>query len=95
MKSFIVNGEVWKYEGPAGWYFVYVDKKDAKQIKESKTKRVGFGFIPVNAKIGNTKWSTTLFPSKSGDYLIAIKSTVRRAENIHEGDSVSIKCKLL
>ena len=75
----IVKGEVWKYPGPASWYFVYVGDKESKKIKSSSksSKRVGFGFVPIEAQIGKTKWKTTLFPSKEGPYLIKPEVTNR------------------
>jgi hypothetical protein len=84
-----IKGKVWRWEGPAGWYFVYVNEKLSRQIKDStKTKKVGFHFVRVKATIGKTSWNTTLFPTKDGPYLLAIKADVRKKEGVEEGDSI-------
>lgn len=96
-KNFAFTGKVWKYEGPAGWYFVYVDEKVSEEIRQisSGVKKVGFGFIPVHATIGETSWKTTLFPTKEGPYLVAIKAGIRKKERVGEGDEVKISFNLL
>lgn len=97
MKSFEVKGKVWRYEGPGGWHFVYVPKDLSQRIKDAarNKKKAGFHFVRVKATIGKTSWQTTLFPTKDGPYLIAIKAEVRRTEGIEEGEMVILKCSLL
>ena len=50
----------------------------------------GWGVIPVRARIGATEWTTSLFP-KDDRYLAPIKASVRQAENLAEGDEVTIR----
>jgi hypothetical protein len=102
MKTFTISGKVWRWKSPngsteGGWYFVYVPKKLSQQIKDSarNKKKVGFQFIRVKATIGKTSWNTSLFPTKDGPYLIAIKADVRKKESIGEGDSIKVECTLV
>jgi len=97
MKSFEIKGKVWRYPGEAAWYFVYVPKDLSQRIKDSarNKKKVGFHFVKVKATVGKTTWNTSLFPTKDGPYLIAIKADVRHKEGIAEGDSVKIMCSLV
>lgn len=102
MKNFIVTGKVWRWknsDGPTegGWYFVYVNEKLSRQIRDSvqSRKKAGFQFVKVKATIGKTSWNTSLFPTKDGPYLLAIKADVRRKENIDDGDTVKISCSLI
>jgi hypothetical protein len=90
-QTFTIQGKVWRYPGPAGWMFIYVDDSQSRMVRESKQKRVGFGFVPVQACIGKTCWKTTLFPTKEGPYLLSIKAAVRAKEGIFEGDEVSVR----
>lgn len=90
MKSFSFQGKVWKYGGVGGWHFVYVEKKISEKIKAIGVKKVGFGFIKIRATLGKTSWNTTLFPTKEGVYLIAVKAVVRKKESVQEGDNVKI-----
>jgi len=97
MKSFEVKGKVWRYEGQGAWHFVYVPKDLSQRIKDTarNKKKAGFHFVKVKATIGKTSWNTSLFPTKDGPYLLAIKADVRHKENIDEGDLVIIRCSLL
>ena len=49
----------------------------------------GWGVIPVVARIGETEFSTSLFP-KNGRYLVPLKDAVRRAEDLDLGDMVDV-----
>jgi hypothetical protein len=97
MKNFTVSGKVWRYQGEGAWHFVYVPEKLSQQIKDTvrNKKKVGFQFVRVKATIGKTSWNTTLFPTKDGPYLIAIKADVRRKEDIDEDHVVKIICQLV
>jgi hypothetical protein len=45
--------------------------------------------IPVAARIGETAWTTSLFP-KDGGYLIPVKDKVRDAEGLDVDDVVTV-----
>ncbi len=94
MKSFEVKGKVWRYQGEGAWHFVYVPKDLSQRIKDAarNKKKIGFHFVKVKATIGKTTWNTSLFPTKDGPYLIAIKADIRHKEGITEGDSVKVTC---
>ena len=53
----------------------------------------GWGVIPVNVRIGKTEFYTSLFP-KDGLYLVPIKASVRKAENLEEGDQVTVRLEV-
>jgi Domain of unknown function (DUF1905) len=97
MNSFEVKGKVWRWKGDGPWFFVYVQKDLSIRIRDAarSKKKVGFSFVRIKATLGKTSWQTTLFPTKEGPYLIAIKADVRKKEQIDEGGSVAIKCALL
>jgi hypothetical protein len=46
--------------------------------------------IPVQAQIGQTKWTTSLFP-KDGGYIVPVKTWVREAEGLQLGDHVTMR----
>jgi hypothetical protein len=46
--------------------------------------------IPVEATIGFTQWTTSLFP-KDGRYVVPLKSAIRTAEGIDIGDTISVR----
>ena len=85
------DGEIWFWRGPAPWYFVTVPEEQSRAIQAiSSIVTYGWGVIPVGARLGRTEWQTSLFP-KDGRYLVPIKAAVRKAEDLAEGDSVTIR----
>ncbi len=90
-KNFKTKAKVWKWPGEAPWHFVNVDKKISEQIRSVYKK----GFVYITAKVGKTSWDTALFPHKqSNAYLLSIKASVRKKENIWEGDEVNISFQI-
>jgi Domain of unknown function (DUF1905) len=82
---------VWVYSGKGAWHFVTLPKDAAEGIRFFNTAAKGFMPIAVRAQIGETVWKTSVFPdSKSGSYVLALKAAVRKAENISDGDTVSV-----
>jgi hypothetical protein len=89
------NGDIIYWRGPAPWYFVAVPADESSEIKEiSNLVTYGWGVIPVQVRIGDTQFKTSLFP-KDGYYLVPIKASVRKAEKLEEGDSVTVQLEVL
>ncbi len=88
------KGKIWFWRGPAPWYFVTVPAKQCRDLKAiSGFVTYGWGMIPVTVRIGKTAWKTSLFP-KEGSYVVPIKASVRKAEKLEEGDSVTIRLQV-
>jgi len=84
------NGKIWFWKGPAPWFFVTVPAEQCGDLQAiSGFVTYGWGMIPVNVRIGQTKWTTSLFP-KDGLYIVPLKASVRKAEKLKEGDEVTI-----
>ena len=84
------SGEVWFWRGPAPWHFVTVPDAESAMLADSAALvTYGWGMIPVAARIGDTDWSTALWP-KDGRYIVPVKTTVRRAEGLEVGDTVTV-----
>ncbi len=85
------SGEVWFWRGPAPWYFVTVPEDESVELEAlSSQLSYGWGCIPVSASVGDTTWSTSLFP-KDDLYLVPVKAAVRAAERIELGDVVTVR----
>ena len=85
------TGELWYWKGPAPFYFVTVPAKSSQDIKAvSKLVTYGWGVIPVHVQIGNTTFKTSLFP-KDDRYVVPVKASVRKAEKLEEGDTVTVR----
>jgi hypothetical protein len=88
------TGSIWYWRGPAPWYFVTIPAEQSSDLKEiSSFVTYGWGVIPVRVRIGQTEFQTSLFP-KDDRYLVPIKVSVRKAEKIEEGDTVTIRLKV-
>ena len=88
------KGKVWYWRGPAPWFFITVPEEQSRDLKAVlKLVTSGWGMIPVDARIGKTAWKTSMFP-KDGRYIVPSKTSVRQAENIDEGDTVSIQIEV-
>src|SRR4051794_41741799 len=61
---------------------------DSAELKEEARSLIYWGQVPVRVVIGDTEFSTALFP-KDGRYMVPLKDAVRRAEGIGEGDVVA------
>lgn len=88
------NDIIWFWRGPAPWYFVTVPAQQSSNLKAiSGLVTYGWGVIPVHVRIGETEWQTSLSP-KDDLYLVPIRASVRKAENLEEGDNVTIRLEV-
>ena len=88
------NGKIIFWKGPAPWFFVTVPAKQSRELKAiSGLVTYGWGVIPVHVRIGKTEFQTSLFP-KDGLYLVPIKASVRKTENLEKGDNVTVRLEV-
>ena len=92
--SFEIDGTIWYWKGPAPYHFLTVPKALSQELKAIvHLVTYGWGMIPVQAQIGNTSFTTSLF-HKDGLYVLPIKDRVRKAERIGEGDHVTARIEV-
>ena len=85
------SGEVWHWRGPAPYHFVTVPEAQSDGLQSvSGLVSYGWGMIPVTVRIGETEWTTALWP-KDGRYIVPLKDRVRRAEGIDVGTRVTVR----
>ena len=90
-----VTAPLWLWSG-GSWHFVTVPEDDATEIRaHSLLNRGGFGSVKVEATINGVTWRTSVFPQKSGGYLLPVKAAVRRDAGIAAGDEVTVSLELL
>lgn len=88
------SGKIFYWRGPSPFFFVTVPAKPSRDIKAvSSLVTYGWGVIPVTVRIGNTEFTTSLFP-KDGRYLVPLKVSVRKAENLEDGDKVTVRLEI-
>jgi hypothetical protein len=85
------SGEVWFWRGPSPYHFVTVPEDESAELQETAALvTYGWGMIPVEVRLGETRWTTSLFP-KDGGYVVPLKDRVRTAEAIDVGDTVTLR----
>ena len=88
------EGKIIYWRGPAPFLFAAIPEKPSSDLKAiSSIVTYGWGVIPVHVRVGKTEWKTSLFP-KEGRYLVPIKKSVQKSENIDVGDSVVIQIEV-
>jgi hypothetical protein len=91
---FKFSAKIWFWRGPSPFYFVTVPAKQCRDLKViSELVTYGWGMIPVIVRIGKTEWKTSLFP-KDGRYIVPLKDSVRKAEDLDEGDKVTVRLEV-
>jgi hypothetical protein len=84
-------GELWYWRGPSPYHFIRVPEDVAAEIRAvSPLVTYGWGVIPVKVRIGDSDFSTSLFP-KDGGYLVPIKDAVRNAEGLVLDDPIMVE----
>ena len=84
------TGRVVEWRGPAPYYFVPLPERAAAEVHDVRAMATyGWGVIPVEARIGDAVFTTSLFP-KDGGYLLPLKDAVRRPQGLGEGDEVAV-----
>jgi hypothetical protein len=94
--DFTFSGEIWIFQGEGSWYFVTLPHDLADEIQarcEGKTR--GFGSIRIQAQIGSSIWTTSLFrDKKSASYILPLKKEVRLSQKLAAGQTVDVSFSL-
>ena len=92
-----VTAPLWLWSGESGsWHFITVPEDLSGEFRaESLVRRGGFGSVRVEARIGEVAWRTSVFPQKSGGYLLPVKAEVRRRAGIAAGDEVTVTLEIV
>ena len=88
----IVTGPLWLWSGGQGsWHFLTIPEEQAGELRaEAFAVARGFGSVKVEAAINGVAWRTSVFPQKSGGYILPVKADVRRRAGIAAGDEVTV-----
>jgi hypothetical protein len=92
-----VTGPLWLWSGENGsWHFVTVPEEQSDEIRAHCLADIrGFKSARVEATINDVTWRTSVFPVKSGGYILPVKAEVRRKAGIAAGDQVTVTLELL
>ena len=85
------SGELYHWRGPSPYHFIRVPDGVSEGIREvANAVSYGWGVIPVKVRIGESDFSTSLFP-KDGGYLLPVKDAIRKGEGLVLGDTVLVE----
>lgn len=95
------SARLWRWTGGANggnWFFVTITGESAETLSATAAMRRleglsrGFGSLKVRARIGETCFATSVFPSKAeGGWLLPVKASVRMAQGLAEGNEVHLE----
>lgn len=90
------SAALWRWQAQSGWFFVTLSEDASALVGERPRPPRGFGSVRVRATVGETSWTTSVFPdSESGRYVLPVKKSVRSAEDVDEGDTVDVILEVL
>ena len=94
---FVFDARVWEHVGPSSWYFVSLPEAHSDDIDAMFGHlAAGFGSIRVDVAIGDTRWTTSIFPdTKRGTYVLPVKKAVRIAEGLSDGSVARIELEVI
>jgi hypothetical protein len=84
--NYTCTAKIWKWPGNMGWHFITLPRELAHTIATTHPK----GMIPITATVGATTWDTALFPHNPSGYLLPIKASTRKAEDLWEGETITV-----
>jgi hypothetical protein len=91
------DAELWLWDARRAdaWTFVALPAEESQEIGDlAGGVRRGFGSLRVRATIGNSTWTTSIFPGKAG-YVLPVKRPVRVAEALDVGDTATVTVELI
>lgn len=92
---------VWSTEGYGDIGYVRIEGRPAETIAAHEAvrrlelgRRRGFGSVKVDVRVGESRWSTSVFPQKGGGWFLPVKKAICRAEGLGEGSIVQVRLRL-
>lgn len=93
-----------RWQGERGTYHLLVITGEPAEAlaQHARLRRLeygrqhGFGSVKVIARIGETMWSTSVFPQRrSAEWILLVSRKVMRAEGLAEGDAIRLELEML
>jgi hypothetical protein len=88
-------GIVIEWRGPAPFFFVRLPEEQIGEVHHAaRLASYGWGCVPVEVRIGDVDFTTSLFP-RDGGYLLPIKAAVRGRTGLAKGDVASVALRII
>jgi hypothetical protein len=93
--GFKFETKIIEWRGPAPFFYAPVPAEHVEDLRHAaRVASYGWGCVPVEARIGDVTFTTSLFP-KDGTYLVPLKVAVRRKANITVGDTIAVAMRIV
>lgn len=89
-KIFTCRGKVKKFPQKGGWVYISTQKTYA----DLGIRKPKWGLVPATFSTGTTSWKRSLLPMGDGTLFIALNEKVRKAEDIHVGDTIEVTFRM-
>ena len=90
------EAELFPWDAKPSVVFVALPQDHADAIDQTVSLTGGFRSVKVKVQLGNSVWSTSLFPSKDLEtYVLPLKQAVRQQEKLEVGDVASVTIELV
>lgn len=94
MEEILFEAAIIEWRGPAPFLFATVPGEHVGAVRYAAlSESYGWGVVPVVATVGETEFTTSLFP-RDGGYLLPIKVAVQRAEGVGLGDRIAVRMRV-
>ncbi len=97
MDEFAFDAELWSpEESMEAWVFASVPADVSDDVRALGGPARGFGSVRVEVTVGGSTWRTSVFPdAKRGCFVLPVKKSVRRAEDLEVGDTARVGLRVL
>jgi hypothetical protein len=91
MEPVTFTSVLWRWAAQDAWRFVTLPEELSDAIRFASGPPRGFGSVRVAVTVGGTSWRTSVFPdAESHCYVLPMKRAVRMAEDLEDGDHVTV-----
>lgn len=95
----VFDAELWVWDArrEESWTFVSLPIEASEDIRHlAGGQRRGFGSVRVRVTVGNSTWTTSIFPdSRRNSYVLPVKRAIRAAEALDAGDTATVTVELI
>ena len=97
LPSMTFTAPLWRWSArretadPSAWCFVTLPPEVSEAVRDLAGEPRGFGSVRVAVATGSSRWETSVFPdAESGCFVLPVKKAVRDAEQVEEGDRLTL-----
>jgi hypothetical protein len=95
----VFDAELWIWDARRNdsWTFVSLPAEASEEIRDvAAGGRRGFGSLRVRATVGDSTWTTSIFPDSARNaYVLPIKRDIRKAQALDAGDVATVTVELI